>query len=222
MAASMLEAMPRELVEHVAFWVATDPFLGPPSYLPALLLANRRIHSYLSFDTNPHLYARIFFAKFDSRHAMRRARARSDTLIWTSSAIAGELRWRCRCLKRVRARMDLRLGPFYVGPDRVRLQEVLWTLYLMVLEGDSKNGRQLREYARLVDWLIDWWLDDGFPTSAKRLIEAGIWPTCNTQASLTLWLLWFLLKSSTFSLEAKPLDVVGADDGTSHPTSLPY
>ena len=67
-----LTTLPPELLEHIAFFVCTSPLLGPPSALLALLTLNRAIYESLAPDRNPHLYARVFEAKFDLGAMVRR------------------------------------------------------------------------------------------------------------------------------------------------------
>ncbi|KAH9028774.1 hypothetical protein EDB85DRAFT_1586645 [Lactarius pseudohatsudake] len=52
------------------------------------------------------------------------------------------------------------------------LNNMLWTAYLMMVENDGLNERQLHEYARVDGWPRAFWFEEG----------------------VTMWLFWFLLR----------------------------
>ena len=87
---STFARVPQEVLEHIAFFAATDSFLGPPSGIVPLLVLNRSMYAALSPQANPYLYARIFASKFDLASATRRMG--SDAL--PATALAEELRRR--------------------------------------------------------------------------------------------------------------------------------
>jgi hypothetical protein len=68
----------------------------------------------------------------------------------------------------------------------------------MMLENDGKNLRQLREYAKIDDWLKEYWFDDHGASWAKMAIRVDQWPSDSGQTSLAMWLFWFLLKPGLF------------------------
>ena len=74
------------------------------------------------------------------------------------------------------------------------LHEMLWTAYVMMLENDGKNERQLREYAHLDDWLRAFWFAEDGASFARLEIGDNSWPPYNDLADVTMWLFWFLLK----------------------------
>lgn len=77
------------------------------------------------------------------------------------------------------------------------LHEMLWTGYVMMLENDGKNERQLREYAHLDDWLRTFWFAENGASFARLEICDNAWPPYNDLADVTMWLFWFLLKPGT-------------------------
>jgi hypothetical protein len=186
-----LNNVPQEILEHIAFFTATANFLGPPAQIIPLLLTNRRIHSYLSVSSNPHLYARIFVHKFDVVPAFHRLDP-GDT---SSTMISSELQRRCGFLRRVRLRLDSRVMQVpSVNCDDKTVQEILWMSYLMMLENNGKNEQQLRNYARMEEWLKEYWFDAKGSSFTALCIKADSWPPNNEQNSLAMWLFWFLLK----------------------------
>lgn len=184
-----LDGIPQEVLEHIALLSVTDDFLGPPSSLVSLLETNRTINSRLSLKSNHYLYAKIFAHKFDLASASRRLGPdRTEPAV-----LAEELRRRCIYLKRLRSRVDSRIDPVTGGDDEAR-QELLFHAYLLMLENDGKNEKQLREYAHIDVWLEDYWFDEKGASLAKRSIALDQWPPQNEQTSLAMWLFWFLLK----------------------------
>ncbi|WFD36034.1 hypothetical protein MCUN1_002905 [Malassezia cuniculi] len=114
-----LRALPVEVLERVAYEaVRTDT--GPPAGLTSLLLVSRHVHDTLAGSI---LYARLFCSSFDTD-----AIARRFGLLERSTA-AAEL------VKRFRALHAVRSGDYTV--------EHLWTIYLIALEDDGRNIRQL-------------------------------------------------------------------------------
>lgn len=97
----------------------------------------------------------------------------------------------------MRTRLDSTIDPFAKdrGGDEI-LQSLLWTAYLMMLENDGKNERQLRDYAQIDVWLREFWFDDHGASFAKSSIRMDQWPPNNDKTSLGMWLFWFLLKPS--------------------------
>ncbi|THH28764.1 hypothetical protein EUX98_g5427 [Antrodiella citrinella] len=213
-----LGIIPLEVLEHIAFFVATQDELGPPSGLIPLISANRKMASLLSPSANPHLYARIFAYKFDTGAARRRL-TRADV---STTGLCAELQRRCILLKRIRAKLDSTF-PFSdkvgdatahdvckeVGDAAARgvcklhqeddlLSKVLWSAYLMMLENDGKNEKQLREYAGLDGWLKEFWFA---PTGASRVMSAlskDSWPAKSENMSLGMWLFWLMLKPEDY------------------------
>ena len=192
-----LNTIPQEILEHVAFFIGTESFLGPPSAILPLLSTSRRTYSAISFSSNHHLYARIFAHKFDFGSASRRLPPESIT----SFALASELRRRCFYLKRIRSRSDSLVDSLQdVLHGDEMLHEILWLAYLMMIENDGKNEEQLRGYARIDSWLKDYWFHKQGASYAQVAIKLNRWPPNNEQTSLAMWLFWFLLQPSTFGI----------------------
>jgi hypothetical protein len=190
---SVIAQIPQEVLEHIAFFAAADPFLGPPSGIFPLLVLNRAFHNALSLSTNPFLYARIFAHKYDVGPALRRMG--SDAL--TAAAMAEELQRRSVALKRFRHHHDWR-DSNRAGAG-APVTDLLWVAYLMLLESDGKNEQQLREYAHLNHWLRDYWFDPAGASRAVQIIQhTNTWPENSERMSLALWLFWFLLRPGQF------------------------
>ncbi|KIM61866.1 hypothetical protein SCLCIDRAFT_120843 [Scleroderma citrinum Foug A] len=190
-----LPLLPQEILEHIAYFVATECFVGPPSCLPHLLSTCRTIHRSLSFDNNPVLYARTFKYKFDCQAAMRRLGSRMTD----PGTLANELRKRCTFLKLIRKRFGARAerSAKRGGPPDL-LHDLLWLAYLMMLENDGKNEQQLREYANLEGWLMEYWFDDEGSSLASRRIKQDQWPLEDEKNSIAMWLLWLFLRLDSF------------------------
>lgn len=191
-----LPLLPQEILEHIAYFVATECLVGPPSCLPHLLSTCRTIHQSLSFDNNPVLYARTFKYKFDCQAAMRRLGSRMTD----PRTLANELRKRCTFLKLIRKRFGARAerSAKRGGPPDL-LHDLLWLAYLMMLENDGKNEQQLREYAKLEGWLMEYWFDDEGSSLASRRIKQDQWPLEDEKNSIAMWLLWLFLRLGGFT-----------------------
>ncbi|KAJ7630089.1 hypothetical protein DFH06DRAFT_1480171 [Mycena polygramma] len=189
-----LDTIPHEILERIAFISATDTLVGPPSSLVTLLTANRHIHARLSFTSNQYLYARIFSAKFDVGESSRRFIDPSSPTI-----LAHELIRRFRVLNRIRAKIDSGARPGSAD-DGDSVHELLFHAYLMMLENAGKNERQLRDYARMGDWLRGYLFDEHLP-SRPRLLHQVDWPPHNDHTSLAMWLFWFLLRPDDYAID---------------------
>jgi hypothetical protein len=193
MSSTTLDTVPQEVLEHVAFFSVTHSFLGPPSTLSSLLITNRKIHSRLSITSNPHLYARVFAYKFDLAPAIRRLGPGRTT----PCILADELKLRCLLLKRIRTRLDstIRLVPAHdSASDLFPLHGLLCHAYLLMLENEGKNEKQLREYARADGWLREYWFAELGASRAVSFMAQDLWlPEC-PERSIAMWLFWFLLR----------------------------
>ncbi|KAH8114869.1 hypothetical protein DFH11DRAFT_1590149 [Phellopilus nigrolimitatus] len=182
-----LASVPDEILEHIAVFAATHPFLGPPAALPALLSLNRHAYAALAPRHNPHLAARIFAGKFDLAAARRRLGV--DAL--SAHAIADELVQRCIVLKHLRAlagsRVRLDATDAGSSEDERMLDALLWTTFLMVLEDDGRNTSQLREYARVDEWLKTYWFANEGASRAVHMLESDLWPPSVYVANLALF-----------------------------------
>ncbi|KAH9015690.1 hypothetical protein EDB85DRAFT_2024310 [Lactarius pseudohatsudake] len=74
------------------------------------------------------------------------------------------------------------------------LNNMLWTAYLMMVENDGLNERQLREYARVDGWPRAFWFEEGGASCARLAIRDDAWPPNNDFRAVTMWLFWFLLR----------------------------
>lgn len=190
---SCLNNIPQEILEHIAFFTATERFLGPPTQIIPLLLTNRRIYLYLSISSNPHLYARIFVHKFDVVPAIHRL----DPGHTSSTIISSELRRRCGFLRRMRLRLDSRVIPALGdNVDDRTIKEILWMSYLMMLENNGKNEQQLRHYAQMEEWLKEYWFDPQGSSLAVLCTKGDMWLPNSELNSLAMWLFWFFLNPS--------------------------
>lgn len=197
---TVFNSIPPEVLENIAFFAVASSPLGPPRELLALQLVSRRLYTSLSSTFNPHLHARIFAVKFDTAALVRRLGLGAGR----APKLAAELRRRCVQLKRLRARIGCTVGALAAGrsgsgggmtEEAVRaLHEMLWTAYLMMLENDGMNERQLREYARLDLWLRAYWFAEDGASCARLAIRDNAWPPNNDLSAVTMWLFWFLLR----------------------------
>src|SRR5712671_367848 len=185
------DSIPQEVLENIAFFAVASNPLGPPHELIPLLLVNRRLHAAASSTSNPHLHARIFAHKFDTAALVRRLGPSAVT----APKLAAELRRRCVLLARLRARVgcsvDFSGGGGNGGgvtEEEVRMMhEMLWMAYLMMLENDGKNERQLREYALLDGWLRRFWFAEDGASCAQLAIRDNAWPPNNDLSAVTMW-----------------------------------
>lgn len=187
-------AIPCEVVEHIAFFLATDTLLGPPSDLLPLLKLNTRTHSFLAFDSNPHLYSRIFAAKFDTASAKRHFGPNH----LSATVLATELKRRFICLKRIRDQLDCVDPDIPViatsTKDPEHLQSVIWTAYLMMVENEGKNEEQLRDYAKIHAWISSYWFNEDGTSFARVKITADLWPRNTPITAAGMWLLWLFFR----------------------------
>ncbi|KAJ7092487.1 hypothetical protein B0H15DRAFT_175936 [Mycena belliarum] len=190
-----LDTVPCEILERIAFLSATDVVVGPPSGLVTLLGANRQIHARLSFASNQYLYARIFAAKFDVGSLSRRFTAQSSP-----GVLAHELVLRFRVLHRIRAKMDAAARPGSAG-DGDSVHELLFHAYLMMLENAGKNEKQLRNYAKMGDWLKGYLFEEKPPGRSRLTSHIENWPPHNDHTSLAMWLFWFLLRPTEYTAD---------------------
>ncbi|KAF8064294.1 hypothetical protein FPV67DRAFT_1504325 [Lyophyllum atratum] len=190
-----LDTVPQEVLEHIAFFAATQSFLGPPSGLLPLLSTNRRIYSRLTIISNHHLYARIFAHKFDIGPVIRRLGCERTT----PCILAVELQRRCFYLKRIRARLDSIVRPTDDVDDHPLLHDLLFHAYFLMLENEGKNEQHLRHYAEVDVWLREFWFHERGASRAVKTLRAEAWLPDTETRSLAMWLFWFLLRPSDYS-----------------------
>ncbi|KAJ7573981.1 hypothetical protein C8J56DRAFT_980412 [Mycena floridula] len=190
--APSLDNVPQEVLEHIALFSGTESFLGPPSSLPSLLVTCRRMDC-LSMSSNPCLYAAIFTAKFDSKSACLRL----GSITVAPAIFAQELRTRCINLKRIRAKFGASIqGGTLV--DGESLRDLLYHAYILMIENDGKNRSQLRDFAKIDDWLHDYWFTESGASLARRTILRDRWPLHDENIALAMWLFWFFLKPDEY------------------------
>lgn len=166
---SSLTTVPYEVLSRIALETACIDVLGPPSHLPALLRTCK--HVYFSIGRSAALFASIFKARFDTTAPRRRF----GPLALLSQNLALQLQSYCRALR------WLRLGDIY-SPT---LENDLWIAYIMMMENDGKNAAQLKEYARLPDF-VNRLVRTRLPESRGE----GNWPEESDTVNLSLWLMW--------------------------------
>ncbi|TBU42697.1 hypothetical protein BD309DRAFT_865776 [Dichomitus squalens] len=194
---SSLATIPQEVLEHIAFFAATDGFLGPPAGITALLSVDRRTHAVLSVSSNPYLWSRIFAFKFDVACPSWRI-GEKDRAIGPAEACE-EFKLRCTLLKRIRSRTDCLATSYALSPThRDALRSILWMAYLMMLENDGKNDLQLREYARFDVWLKDFLFHPTGASLAAWSVKIDLWPPNDERSALALWLFWYMLKPDEY------------------------
>ncbi|KAJ8073012.1 hypothetical protein PM082_019880 [Marasmius tenuissimus] len=191
------DAIPQEILEHIAYQIASETFLGPPSNILPFVTTNRWTYSCLSVSSNTCLYARIFEDKFDTLPAIRRI----GTHRLSAGILSGELKRRCLYLKRIRSRLDACTDEESNVRDEEMLREVLNYAYLLMLENEGKNERQLKEYAQIDIWLKDYWFHEFGASGVRSRITSDEWPMENGNLVLAMWLYWFLLKPETYRRE---------------------
>jgi hypothetical protein len=64
----------------------------------------------------------------------------------------------------------------------------------MMLENAGKNEQQLRDYAKMGDWLRGYLFEEHFPSRPRLTTHVEHWPPQNEHTSLAMWLFWFLLR----------------------------
>ena len=160
-------SLPLEVLEAIAFWVAIeDASITPLSNLIPLLLLDRETNKFLSSDP---LYARIYGTKFDIGTTTRRLG--KERL--TARGLAAELKKRCTHLRAIRN----------LSPDPELIEQAVWTAFVMVLENDGKNERQLLEYAHMTHWLEQCWV------RISKTLQGDGWPPNSLIHSVYMWLL---------------------------------
>lgn len=187
-----------DILDHIALHAVQSTFLGPPSILCSLLLVSQAFNKNLGYHQNPNLYARIFEFKFDTGAPLRRyGRERL-----TSTNLSTELRNRCAMMSHMRTAVqtgDVRLwDEDVVGRD-------LWTAYMMCIESDGKNLRQLLEYAGLHKYARLY--------VSKEVVHSKSdpkYPIETAERSLALWLMWFTtsIRMSTSVISCRTIRLI--------------
>lgn len=169
---SPLESLPLNVFSSIALYAAENSFLGPPVDLLALSLTSRTLRNTLALSTNTHFWGQLFEFKFDKAAVSRRLGDR-----WTTSGCLAQ-----EANKRYAAMSRIRRG-IVVGEHH---KDDLWTAYLMMLESDGKNERQLIEWANIRRYL---YIAIFYRARAPRGHSCS-WFSDAEGTSLVLWLEW--------------------------------
>ncbi|EJD05020.1 uncharacterized protein FOMMEDRAFT_166723 [Fomitiporia mediterranea MF3/22] len=221
----MLDTLPPDVLDYIAYFSGTHSLLGPPSGLLPLLCLCRSTNASLRRSVNPHLYGRIFVAKFDlaaPRRRLARLFKHDTTSVVSVNALADELIRRFTIIKYLRTELHARCSNDVPGDESMintpdtntdasdKLDELLWTAFLMVLEDEGRNTAQLR-HARIDAWLAVFWFEAQGASGANRAFSIDRWPVApayskdvpqKTRHALAMWLLWFFLDPAAYVANA--------------------
>ena len=183
---SPLKDIPCDVLQYIAILACSSSVFDPPVEILRLMLTGTAFYEALDIRTAPHVYARIFAAKFDTAAPFRRHRS---TI--TDSALASGLVDRCRLLQRSK-RGDVSARNLFKD-----LSTALW----MFLESDGLNERQL--------------LNAGFPdfivqvarSHLKRMPSRGTFHECQPTltAKTIVWLMSLALSRRKWLLSKRRL-----------------
>jgi hypothetical protein len=205
---SRLCALPLEILDSIAFELTALTPLGPPSTLIPLLLTSHHLLSCLSSKTNPALHARIFKYKFDVSAVERRAFKPSH------AQCIDQMKHYCRAMKVLRRgdvyacpkRHDDTAAPgeeasaaYDPSPDDVSgddndAQDAMFTAFMMMLEDDGRNFRQLVEWAH-ADVFAERYVRERLYEGRER--NDG-WPVESSANCCAMWLMWMLTTEGDF------------------------
>ncbi|KAK0184609.1 hypothetical protein F5146DRAFT_987828 [Armillaria mellea] len=174
-----LLSLPVETIDLIAFYVACPTRDGLPSSLLPLILTCRHIGLYLH-ESNA-VFRQIFTFKFSYGAVSRRA------LELTSQDLKHQLCWYRKTLQFILERRGLDGERELRNTYDVDVSEVLWAVYVMCLDDDGYNLRQLAAVGTY-EWIHDFVtlrLYDGAS-------ETGGWPLDNCVNALALWIFWRL------------------------------
>jgi hypothetical protein len=182
----MLAALPLDILEHIAQYVASRDSLGPPVDLVNLGSVCRDLYYTLSFQHNPTVFANLFRQTFDTAAPNRRfySEILSDGVRRTGSAgLASELKARFTALRYMRAVVDMQnVLSFHCEETN----QHLWTAYFMCIESDGKNRLWMTEYGKLPEFArlcVDQYLFQSFEDG--DLFDESI------DRTLMMWVAWF-------------------------------
>lgn len=134
-----LEALPSDVLQHIAYFTSSDFVLEPPRDLLALMLTNSCLYNGLNVRASPHLYAKLFRARFDFSNACCPWRTG-----FPDSVTARHFTQRFRSLRRAKMR----------DVSNAHLCEDLWTVLWMAVENDGLNVKYLSS-VNLVAYAIE-------------------------------------------------------------------
>jgi hypothetical protein len=81
------------------------------------------------------------------------------------------------------------------------VHELLFHAYLMMLENTGKNEQQLRDYAKMGDWLRGYLFEEHISARPRLTTHVEHWPPHNEHTSLAMWLFWFLLRPDDYTMD---------------------
>lgn len=176
-----------EIIQRIAFNLATQNPTGPPSGLLPLLTASPYLYAALNINDNPTLYADIFKHTFDTSAIRRRFPASN----LTARALAVELQRRWISLKRLRAMSNPIHGAWF---EKKRnnvfesiVKEDLMTAFLMLVESDGRNAVHLLQWAKL-----DTYLENYMQRILVPIHSEPAMPPASESTSLLLWVMWLV------------------------------
>jgi hypothetical protein len=137
--APCLEALPSDVLQHIAYFTSSDFVLEPPRDLLALMLTSSCLYNGLNIRASPHLYAKLFRARFDFSNACCPWRTG-----FPNSVTARHFTQRFRSLRRAKMR----------DVSNAHLCEDLWTVLWMAVENDGLNVKYLSS-VNLVAYAIE-------------------------------------------------------------------
>lgn len=162
--------LPLHILEEIGVAVAVDGSPGLPRDIVALLQSCKQVYSQLSYRFNNYLFARIFFAMFDTRPIRRRF---GDEAMHSGN-LAKQLRTYCLTLKRIRN------GDFTAAT----VCEDLWAAFFMLMENDGRNHAQLARAGLSL-------FVDGFVRQRLWTDREQNWPEESSDNTLALFLMWY-------------------------------
>ncbi|GJJ14009.1 hypothetical protein Clacol_008266 [Clathrus columnatus] len=177
-----LLTIPLEILEHIAFHLATDKLSGPPTDLISLSFTCKELYRSLAISRNSTLYAAIFSYKFDTEAIRRRLGPEGVT----ASALTVELFRRFDALRRLQHGE----GSQIILSDSSHREDDLWIAILMMLENDGKNAIQLKEFGRIADWLKNYFLEIYGGSYIQHDNNYSNWPRNTPENRMALWLLY--------------------------------
>lgn len=75
------------------------------------------------------------------------------------------------------------------------LHSIIWTAYLMMLENEGKNEIQLREFAKLDEWIFKHWFASDGTSFARVNLLADVWPESSPVVSASMWLVCLFFRA---------------------------
>ncbi|KAI0759283.1 hypothetical protein BD413DRAFT_617880 [Trametes elegans] len=173
-------ALPLDVLDNVAFRVAVLELLGPSRHLAALRSTCTYLNDVFSVERNPHLYARIFCAKFDYRAARRR--------FFDNATYAHALAHQCELYSR--ALRNIHCGDI----NSPTVESDLWSAFDLCSENDGRNIEQL-EWAGVFDY-TQRFINEKLWADREQF---GGWPAETVANSLALWLYWYTSTEDRFA-----------------------